>query len=167
MISLFNSIVSSSLEITPSITAMVFASVVAVFLIWLFLPKENQQQRQQSQNQQSQNQQQNQKQQQPIAQSFSFDNIKSFAEKAPDSVAEQLHKSKHWWDDLAPPFSMYSLEQMEHDPELATYNRLGAHVTHVCFLFHGYRGRSEVGRKLWYYMCICGDCAVIVSNTRL
>ena len=153
MISLFNSIVSSSLEITPSITAMVFASVVAVFLIWLFLPKQNQQQREQNQSQ-SQNQQHNQQNQQQNAQSFSFDSIKSFAEKAPDSVAEQLHKSKHWWDDLAPPFSMNSLEQMEHDPELATYNRLGAHVTHVCFLFHGYRGRSEVGQQLWYYIYV-------------
>jgi len=105
---------------TPTSIAMLFASVVALVLLWvLFLPDQRH------------------------VQAFTFDSIKSFAESAPESVAEQLSKSKRWWDDLAPPFSMNSLEEIEHDEDLAVYNSLGAHVAHFCFLFHGYQGRSE------------------------
>jgi hypothetical protein len=125
---------------TPTSIAMLFASVVALVLLWvLFLPDQRH------------------------VQAFTFDSIKSFAESAPESVAEQLSKSKRWWDDLAPPFSMNSLEEIEHDEDLAVYNSLGAHVAHFCFLFHGYQGRSEVG--VFFSTCMAWSYPVLVCHS--
>jgi hypothetical protein len=112
---------------TLTVTAMVFATFVAAFLLWILLPKRRH------------------------VQGFTYETMKSFAENAPESVTEQINKSRSWWDDLAPPFSMNSLEAIEHDEHLANYNSLGPQLTHFCFLFHGYGGRSEV--CFWW----CGD----------
>lgn len=125
---------------TPTAIAIMFASLVALLLLWVLLLLD-----------------------QRHVQAFTFGSIKSFAESAPESVAEQLSKSKRWWDDLAPPFSTNSLEEIKHDEDLAVYNSLGAHVAHFCFLFHGYQGRSEVG--VFFATCLAWSYPALVCHS--
>ena len=62
---------------------------------------------------------------------------------------ENVQESSGFWDEMEelPSFVVTDeAEQRKNREILDAYNRLGAHVTHFCFLVHGHRGFSKVRR---------------------